>query len=303
MQQIHLVAGCNLLRWECEPIRGVRAGALRNAANAQAFGGIPPGVGTRHLRRKDVAKSSLERVAFYAWDGLTSSAVSIHDERPSGGGAHRDDRVRDTEGSGPGTYNYYDDAAYSDGTATSVVDRRYEDDYYEPLPPQRKQFGWNVGADFGLLVIRLVLGGIFAAHGAQKLFGVLGGSGPEAFAQSLAKSGFQQSQILSLVTGGTELGAGALLVLGLFTPLAAAGIAGVMASAVIGTRLGDGFFSPDGYEYNVVLTALAVGLMFIGPGRAALDNGRSWFRHPVVSGIICLLIAAGSSAGVLFFLH
>lgn len=233
--------------------------------------------------------------------------MSIHEDQPSGAGAHRGDRATSAGSTGTSKlkaqgYNYYDDAA-SGEEATSVVGARSADDYYEELEPQRKPFGWNAGADLGLLVMRLVLGGVFLVHGAQKLFGVLGGTGSEAFAASLAKAGFQQSSILALVTGGTELGGGALLVLGLFTPLAAAGIAAVMASAVISMKLGDGFFAPDGYEYNVVLIAMALGLMFTGPGRVALDNGRAWFRHPLASGFIFLVVGAGSAAGVLVFLH
>ncbi|GAB2666004.1 hypothetical protein GCM10027271_26430 [Saccharopolyspora gloriosae] len=247
-------------------------------------------------------------------DALTFTAVSIHDDRPSGAGGNRDDRAQrggkksadgptGTQGLGVQDYDYYDDAAYNDGAATSVVDRRSGDEFYEELDT-RKPFGWNAGADLGLLALRLVIGGIFAAHGAQKLFGVLGGTGPEAFAQSLAKSGFEQSAVLSLVTGGTELGAGALLVLGLFTPLAAAGIVGVMASAIVSMKLPGPFFDQEGgYEYLVVLIAAALCLMFAGPGRVALDNGRAWFRHPLVSGFISLVIAAGSSAAVLILLR
>lgn len=246
-------------------------------------------------------------------DALAFCAVSIHDDRPSG---HRDERPQrggKKSADGPAgpqglgvqdyDYDYYDDAAYSDANATAVVDRGSGADFYEELD-DRKPFAWNAGTDLGLLVLRLVVGGIFAAHGAQKLFGVLGGSGPEKFAQSLAKAGFEQSAVLSLVTGGTELGAGALLVLGLFTPLAAAGIVGVMASAIVSMKLPGPFFDQEGgYEYLVVLIAIALCLMFTGPGRVALDNGRSWFRHPLVSGFLCLVIAAGSAAAVLVLLR
>ena len=64
------------------------------------------------------------------------------------------------------------------------------------------------------------------------------------------------------------------------------------------------FFDQEGgYEYLVVLIAASLCLMFAGPGRVALDNGRAWFRHPLVSGFICLVIAAGSSAAVLILLR
>jgi putative oxidoreductase len=205
-----------------------------------------------------------------------------------------------TQGPGARGPNYYDeDSGYTDTESTSIVDHRSEQ-FYQELGGDR--LGWHGGADLGLLIIRLSLGAIFITHGAQKLFGVLGGPGPEGFAQMLTKMGFQQASTLSLVTGGTELGAGTLLVLGLFTPLAAAAILGVMVN-VVATGLRAGFFAPSGVEYPAVTAAMALGLMFIGPGRVALDYGRSWFRKPVTSGFICLLIAAGASAGVLFGLH
>lgn len=203
---------------------------------------------------------------------------------------------------GLGGYDYYDDAGYSDTEATAMV-RSRSDDYYEELDRESKRLAWNAGTDLGLLVLRLVLGGLFAAHGAQKLFGAFGGPGTDGFARALSGMGFQQSETLALVTGGTELGAGALLVLGLFTPLAAAGVLGVMVNAIL-LNFGKGFFAGEGgIEFEVVLAALAFGLMFTGPGRVALDNGRAWFRRPLLSGFIALLIAAGASAAVFLLLR
>ncbi|GAA4886781.1 MULTISPECIES: DoxX family protein [Saccharopolyspora] len=238
--------------------------------------------------------------------------MRIHDDRPGGAGGYPDDRSYGRHASGgaaggPGSahgYDYYDDA-YSDAEATSLVasDRDYYyDDEAEPgLQPERS--GWNAGADLGLLVLRWTLGGIFLAHGAQKLFGAFGGPGPEGFAGALTGMGFQQSALLALITGGTELGAGALLVLGLFTPLAAAGVLGVMASA-IALNFGNGFFASEGgVEFEVVLAALALGLMFTGPGRVALDRGRVWVRRPLIFGTVSLVIAAAASAAVLLLLR
>lgn len=242
--------------------------------------------------------------------------MSTHDDRPGTPGGHPGERTGGAsapagvgaQGSagaqGFGGYNYYDDETgySSDAESTSLVERR-SNDYYDELGREGKRLVWNAGTDLGLLILRLSLGGLFIAHGAQKLFGVLGGPGPDGFAQALSKMGFQQSATLSLVTGGTELGGGALLVLGLFTPLAAAGILGVMANAIF-LNFGSGFFAAQGgIEFEAVLAALALGLMFTGPGRVALDNGRSWFRHPLASGFIALVIAAGASAAVIFLLR
>jgi putative oxidoreductase len=278
-----------------------------------------------------VAKLFLERVAIRGDHALASSGVSIHDDRPGGAGGYPDDRsygahaqksgaspqgapstaqgapsARSTQSLGAQRYNYYDDDdGYSDAEATSVVDQRgpAPSDYYDDLGGTPKKFAWNAGTDIGLLILRLTLGGIFLAHGAQKLFGAFGGPGPDGFAQALGKMGFQQNAMLALVTGGTELGAGALLVLGLFTPLAAAGIVGLMANAVY-VKLGTGFFAAaGGFEFEATLGALGLGLMFTGPGRVALDYGRVWFRRPLIFGFISLIIAVAASVAVLILFH
>ncbi|WP_170206322.1 DoxX family protein [Halopolyspora algeriensis] len=193
----------------------------------------------------------------------------------------------------------FDDEAYSDPEMAWGYD---VDQYDEPFPG-REPLRWNAGADLGLLILRVTLGGVFMAHGAQKLFGLLGGPGPGGFARMLQQMGFRRNETLALVTGATELGGGALLVLGLFTPLAAAGLVGVMVNA-LAVKYGSGFFaSSGGVEYELVLAGLALGLLFTGPGRAALDNGRSWFRRPLVAGFLGLAVAAAASATVFLLFH
>ncbi|MDA3628298.1 DoxX family protein [Saccharopolyspora sp. WRP15-2] len=248
--------------------------------------------------------------------------MRTHDDRPGGAGGSPDDRNYGAHAQQPGagapgarstqslgaqkSYDYYDDDdGYSDAEATSLVNTGGRDDdlYYDDVRDRRKPFAWSGSTDLGLLILRLALGGIFLVHGAQKLFGVLGGPGPEGAAKMLAGMGFQNSGVLALVTGGTELGAGALLVLGLFTPLAAAGVVGVMANAVF-LKLGSGFFAATGgFEFEATLGVLGLGLMFTGPGRVALDYGRVWFRRPLIFGFISLIIAAGAAAAVLLLFH
>ena len=92
---------------------------------------------------------------------------------------------------------------------------------------------WNSGADLGLLILRLVLGGTFLAHGSQKLFGLFGGPGISGFAEGLAGYGYRAPEVLALVTGITETVGGALVVLGLVTPLAAAGLLGIMVNTCL----------------------------------------------------------------------
>jgi putative oxidoreductase len=187
------------------------------------------------------------------------------------------------------------------GGLTQSIDRRADNLFDEDQKVSRGR-GWHGGADLGLFLIRLVLGGIFIAHGCQKLFGAFGGPGIDGFANMLTSNGFRDARILSWVTGGTELAGGGLLVLGLFTPLAAAGVAAVVANVVL-LKWHSGFFIPKGFEYELALAGVAAGLAFIGPGRAALDNGRYWYRHPLASGFICLVIAGGAAAAIYFGLR
>ncbi|WP_253779575.1 DoxX family protein [Goodfellowiella coeruleoviolacea] len=211
------------------------------------------------------------------------STVDREGHRYHGDAGDRDDDRRDYDDPG-------DHRGYGDGY----------DGYYDDEPrPQR----WHGGADLGLLVLRLVLGGTFVAHGAQKLFGLFNGPGIDGFSAYLAGIGFQRSTELAWVTGGTEFGAGILLVFGLFTPLAAAGVLGVMASAVV-YKWGNGFFvSSMGFEYELALATMAFTLLFAGPGRVSLDNGRPWYRRPLISGTVFLVIAAAATVATLLVLR
>ena len=84
----------------------------------------------------------------------------------------------------------------------------------------------------GFLLVRVVLGAIMAAHGAQKLFGWFGGPGLAGTGGWLGSMGFKPARLLAVVVGLAEFGGGALLALGLLTPLGAAAVAGVMFVAI-----------------------------------------------------------------------
>lgn len=159
---------------------------------------------------------------------------------------------------------------------------------------------WHGGLDFGLLVLRLVLGATMAAHGAQKLFGAFDGPGIDGFAQALGGFGFtSQTTLLSWITALTELVGGLLLVLGLFTPLGAAGILGIAASIVF-VKFGNGFFmGQQGFEYELMIGSVALALLFTGSGRIALDKNTPWRRKPMPFAILGLLVAAAATVVVL----
>jgi putative oxidoreductase len=130
---------------------------------------------------------------------------------------------------------------------------------------------------YGILFLRLVLGGIMAAHGAQKLFGWFGGSGPAGTAAGYRQLSFRAPLVMALAAGLAELGGGLFLAAGLLTPLAAVGIAVVMVNAVAVVHWRNGFWnSIGGYEFNLLIWATAGAIAAIGAGRFSLDRLIGW---------------------------
>lgn len=121
--------------------------------------------------------------------------------------------------------------------------------------------------DYGLLVIRVVLGIIMVAHGSQKLF-TFGYSGVTA---GMAQSGLPLPALSAALIIAAEFGGGLLLIAGLLSRLSAAAIAFGMAVASIQVHLPNGFFAPTGYEYTLMLAAAGLGIVLTGPGRFSLD--------------------------------
>jgi putative oxidoreductase len=129
----------------------------------------------------------------------------------------------------------------------------------------------------GLLLIRVVLGGIMAAHGAQKLFGWFGGPGLTGTGGWLEAMGLRPARVWAGLTGLAEFGGGALLILGLLTPLGAAAVAGVMLVAIATVHWRNGFFNTNGgYEFNLLIVAAAIALAFTGPGTISIDDLAGW---------------------------
>jgi putative oxidoreductase len=148
--------------------------------------------------------------------------------------------------------------------------------------------------DLALLVLRLVVGLLFAGHGAQKLFGLFGGGGLEGTAGMFDNIGLQPGWLHARAAGTAEFLGGALIALGLFTPFAAAALIGVMTTAVITVHARNGIWNTNqGYEFNVVLIAAVFALAGIGAGAWSLDNafgfdlnGAIWAIGALAVGII-----------------
>src|SRR6202050_1974850 len=123
-----------------------------------------------------------------------------------------------------------------------------------------------------LLILRVVIGAVFLAHGINHIYGGGKIEGTGRWFHSLGmRPGILHAWMASLV----EIGAGGLLLLGLLTPLAGAGVVGVMLVAWITNHRGNGFFifrPGEGWEYVMVLTAMGVVVGTIGTGQRCIDG-------------------------------
>ncbi len=127
-------------------------------------------------------------------------------------------------------------------------------------------------ADLGLLVLRVAIGGVFVAHGVNHIVGGGKIAGTGRWFESL---GMRPGWLHAWTASATEVGAGALLVLGLLTSLAGAGVVGVMLVAWITNHARNGFFifrPGEGWEYVMVLTMAGATLGILGPGDWSLDR-------------------------------
>jgi len=135
---------------------------------------------------------------------------------------------------------------------------------------------------YGPALLRLMVGFIFVAHGAQHLFGVWGGPGLTGTAASFDSIGLSPGFPLAVAVGVTEFGGGLLLMAGALTPYVAVALTFVMLGAMLKVHLANGFFinwamTPGvghGVEYNLVLIAALFCLTLIGPGAFSIDHRR-----------------------------
>jgi putative oxidoreductase len=148
-------------------------------------------------------------------------------------------------------------------------------------------------ADLGLSIIRVGVGGMITAHGYNHFFG--GGRLPGA-GRWFDSLGISPGLFHAWVTAVVEVGAGLMFAVGLLTPLAAAGIIGIMSVAGIVVHRPNGFFiTKEGYEYVLVVSLTCAGVAAIGPGRWSVDN--AVFGWQDIAGWGGLALAAGLGLG------
>jgi putative oxidoreductase len=145
----------------------------------------------------------------------------------------------------------------------------------------------------GIGILRAIVGLLFMGHGLQKLKGWFGGPGPEGTGQFFESLGLRPGKRHAVAAGAAETTGGALLALGLLTPLAGALLTGTMATAIKTVHLPNGPWAADGgWEYNAVLIALLFAVTDVGPGRVSLDHrlgteltGPGWAIAELVAGL------------------
>src|SRR5262245_32869755 len=133
--------------------------------------------------------------------------------------------------------------------------------------------------DAGLLLARMVIGLLFAAHGAQKLFGWFGGHGLAGTGGFFESLGFRPGRFFAAAAGFTELTGGLLLAFGLLGPLGPAMIIAVMIAAMATVHWQHGVFSQNGgIELPLVYSVTVAAIALVGNGAYSLDAalGLSW---------------------------
>jgi len=127
-------------------------------------------------------------------------------------------------------------------------------------------------AGWAPLALRLPVGIIFAAHGAQKLFGWFGGYGLTGTAQWMESIGLAPGLLMVLLAGGAEFFGGLALIVGLLVRPAALALSVAMLVAIFTVHISHGLFmSNNGYEFALALLAASVSLLISGGGSASVD--------------------------------
>ena len=151
-------------------------------------------------------------------------------------------------------------------------------------------------SDTGILLLRVVVGAVMAAHGSQKLFGWFGGYGLKGAGGFFEQLGFRPGVAFAAAAGLSEFLGGLLLIIGLFTPLGAAAVLGAMIVASVSVHLKSGFFATNnGIELPFLYGLVSLGLIFIGAGKYSLDAelGLNYLSRPTLAfGLVALTIVA-----------
>ena len=128
-------------------------------------------------------------------------------------------------------------------------------------------------AGYGLTILRIVVGIIFAAHGSQKLFGWFGGYGLAGTAQWMESIGLAPGTLMAALAGGTEFFGGLALIVGLLARPAALGLSFTLLVAIFSVHISNGLFmANNGYEFALALLGGTVAVLIEGAGKLSIDR-------------------------------
>jgi len=128
-------------------------------------------------------------------------------------------------------------------------------------------------------LLRILVGGLFAGHGARKLFGWFGGRGIEGTGGYFESIGIRPGKQAAMAAGAAEAGGGLLLAAGIATPLAGAALTGSMSQAIRTVQMSKGPWNSDGgWEFNVVMIAAVLAMV-------EEDAGLLWALAALAAGV------------------
>lgn len=157
----------------------------------------------------------------------------------------------------------------------------------------------RAGGEIARLLLRGAVGATMIAHGVKH------GRSIDGTAGWFGSIGFREPRLQARASAAVEVGAGAALVAGAATPLAAAAVVGTMGVAAYSVHRPNGFFiTAEGWEYVGNLAAAAVALAGLGPGRLSVDRALGWdrrLRGGVAAGVAAGVGIAGATAQLAAF--
>jgi putative oxidoreductase len=150
--------------------------------------------------------------------------------------------------------------------------------------------------DLAILLIRLGVGVIFAAHGAQKAFGWWSGPGLKGWQGAIASMGFHPVALFAALSLVAELVGGLMLAAGLVTPAVAAVLVAQSVVMIFKVHWAHGFFSgKGGFEFPLLLAIGVVAVGVAGPGQVSLDH---LIKLEPTAAVRAVLLVIGGLAGL-----
>lgn len=153
--------------------------------------------------------------------------------------------------------------------------------------------------DLALTLLRVALGAMIIAHAWNHVFG---GGRIAGTGRWFASMGLRPGRLHAVLASTTELLAGGLLIVGFLTPVACAGILGIMVVAWVIAHARNGFFifrPGQGWEYVMVVSVVSLGLATLGPGEWSLDHALDVAWSPLAGLVWCAALGLGGAGALL----